>query len=102
MIMARHNPQHDADGRVDEDAALERAFRGTRYEVGNPDDVFGGHGWRVCCNVSCDLERASQGFAPAIFSPASRGGVGVGRDPMSDNPGSGNSGSNRDRIPLKR
>ena len=24
MIMARHNPQHDADGRVDEDAALER------------------------------------------------------------------------------
>jgi hypothetical protein len=24
MIMALHNPQHDADGRVDEDAALER------------------------------------------------------------------------------
>jgi hypothetical protein len=24
MITALHNPQHDADGRVDEDAALER------------------------------------------------------------------------------
>ena len=24
MIMVRHNPQHDANGRVNEDAALER------------------------------------------------------------------------------
>jgi hypothetical protein len=82
--------------------AVIESFRGTRYEVGTPDDVFGGHGWRVCGNVSCDLEFASQEFAVAIFSPESRGGVGVGRDPMSDNPVSGNSGSNRDCFPLRR